>query len=106
MSIWGGIITEPPALRRADWRVAWRGGGACGESKFNPSRPDPQATKRIAFTVAVIALSAKILADGVGTRDEIAAFQARVHIPPAEVKQVGRLGSREAKPNGFDLPIG
>ena len=102
MSIWGIIIGGA-----AGFALGGPIGGLLGavaghavESKFNPSGPDPQATKRIAFTVAVIALSAKMAkADGVVTRDEITAFRARVHIPPAEVKQVGRFwGSREENP--------
>jgi DnaJ like chaperone protein len=40
----------------------------------------------------MIALSAKMAkTDGVVSRDEIAAFRERVHIPPSEVKQVGRF---------------
>ena len=64
----------------------------------------PQATKRIAFTVAVIALSAKMAkADGVVTHNEINAFRARVHIPPAEVKQVGQFWDLARQtPNGFE----
>ena len=30
-------------------------------------------------------------ADGIVSRDEIAAFRERVHIPPSEVKQVGKF---------------
>ena len=78
--------------------------GHAVESKFTPSGPDPQATKRIAFTVSVIALSAKMAkADGVVTHNEINAFRARVHIPPAEVKQVGRFWDLARKtPHGFE----
>ena len=56
------------------------------------------------FTVAVIALSAKMAkADGIVTRDEIAAFRARVHIPPFEVKQVGRFWDLARQtPDGFE----
>ena len=42
-------------------------------------------------------------ADGVVTRDEITAFRARVHIPPAEVKQVGRFWDLARQtPDGFE----
>ncbi len=89
MSIWGIIIGGS-----AGFALGGPIGGLLGavaghavESKFTPPRPDPQATKRIAFTVAVIALSAKMAkADGVVTHNEITAFRTRVHIPPAEVK--------------------
>ena len=63
-----------------------------------------QATKRVAFTVAVIALSAKMAkADGIVSRDEIAAFRERVHIPASEVKQVGRFWDLARQtPAGFE----
>ena len=42
-------------------------------------------------------------ADGIVTRDEIAAFRARVHIPPSEVKQVGRFWDLARQtPDGFE----
>ncbi len=91
MSIWGIIIggTAGFALGGPIGGLLGAAAGHAVESKFAPSRPDPQATKRVAFTVAVIALSAKMAkADGIVTRDEIAAFRARVHIPPSEVKPV------------------
>ena len=49
-------------------------------------------TKRIAFTIGVIVLGAKMAkADGVVTRDEIRAFREVFHIPPEELKNVGRV---------------
>jgi DnaJ like chaperone protein len=52
--------------------------------------PDP--TKQIGFTIAVIALSAKLAkADGVVTKDEIAAFRQIFNVPPDEVKNVARV---------------
>ena len=106
MSIWGIIIggTAGFALGGPIGGLLGAVAGHAVESKFTPSRPDPQATKRIAFTVAVIALSAKMAkADGVVTHNEITAFRARVHIPPAEVKQVGRFWDLARKtPNGFE----
>ena len=53
---------------------------------------EDEATKRIAFTIGVIVLGAKMAkADGVVTRDEIGAFKEVFHIPPDELKNVGRL---------------
>lgn len=50
------------------------------------------ATKRIAFTIGVIVLGAKMAkADGTVTRDEIGAFKEVFHIPPEEMNNVGRL---------------
>ena len=94
MSIWGIIIGGA-----AGFALGGPIGGLLGavaghavERRLGPSRNDPQATKRIAFTVAVIALSAKMAkADGIVSRDEITAFRERVHIPADEVKQVGKF---------------
>ena len=106
MSIWGIIIggTAGFALGGPIGGLLGAAAGHAVESKFVPSRPDPQATKRVAFTVAVIALSAKMAkADGIVTRDEITAFRARVHIPPSEVKQVGRFWDLARQtPDGFE----
>ena len=66
--------------------------------------PESDASRKVAFTVAVIALSAKMAkADGVVSRDEIAAFRRRVDIPPSEVAQVGRFWdlARQTK-EGFE----
>jgi len=65
---------------------------------------ETDASRKVAFTVAVIALSAKMAkADGVVSRDEIAAFRRRVDIPPSEVAQVGRFWdlARQTK-EGFE----
>lgn len=52
----------------------------------------PEQTKHVAFTVAVIALSAKMArTDGVVTRAEIQAFRNRVHIPEKDIKQVAKF---------------
>lgn len=46
----------------------------------------------VAFTVALISLSAKMaMADGVVTRDEIAMFRRVVDVPPGEERNVERL---------------
>lgn len=53
---------------------------------------DPQTRRQIAFTLAMIALSAKMAkADGVVTRDEIDAFRDLVAIPPGEEQNVSRI---------------
>jgi DnaJ like chaperone protein len=50
------------------------------------------ATRRIAFTVGVIVLGAKMAkADGVVKNVEIGAFKEVFHIPPDEMQNVGRL---------------
>ena len=55
----------------------------------------PDATKRVGFTIAVIALGAKLAkADGVVTRDEIAAFREVFRVPPDEVGNVANVFDR------------
>ena len=51
-----------------------------------------QQTRQVAFTMAVIVLSAKMAkADGVVTREEIEVFKRIFHIPPEEMSCVGKL---------------
>jgi DnaJ like chaperone protein len=53
---------------------------------------DPEQNKKVAFTVAVIALSAKMArADGVVTVAEIKSFRQRVQIPEADLHRVGQF---------------
>lgn len=49
-------------------------------------------TRQTAFTIAVIALSAKMAkADGQVTPDEVEAFRQILHVPEEELKNVGRV---------------
>ena len=53
---------------------------------------DPDLRRRVAFSVAMIALSAKMAkADGIVTQDEIRAFQDIFSMPPEERSNVERL---------------
>ena len=53
---------------------------------------DPDLRRRVAFSVAMIALSAKMAkADGIVTQDEIRAFQQIFSVPAAEQRNVARL---------------
>lgn len=53
---------------------------------------DIATRRRVAFSVALIALSAKMAkADGVVTDSEVAAFKEVFHVPPSEMKHVARL---------------
>jgi DnaJ like chaperone protein len=53
---------------------------------------DPQLRRRVAFSIAMIALSAKMAkADGVVTQDEIRAFRQIFVIPAKEARNVARL---------------
>ena len=52
----------------------------------------PEGTSTVGFTVAMIALSAKMAkADGVVTTDEILAFRELFEVPPKEERNVARL---------------
>jgi DnaJ like chaperone protein len=53
---------------------------------------DPELRRKVAFSVAMIALSAKMAkADGVVTEDEVRAFQQIFAIPSNEARNVARL---------------
>lgn len=53
---------------------------------------DPETRRKVAFSVAIIALSAKMAkADGIVTEDEVSAFQDIFEIPPEEATNVARL---------------
>jgi len=53
---------------------------------------DPDLRRRVAFSVAMIALSAKMAkADGIVTQDEVRAFQDIFEVPPSERRNVARL---------------
>ena len=53
---------------------------------------DPVQKRQFAFSIAMIALSAKMaMADGVVTRDEVAAFRRLFEIPSGEERNVSRL---------------
>jgi DnaJ like chaperone protein len=70
---------------------------------------DPSAaTKQVAFTIAVIALGAKMAkVDGVVTRDEVDAFKQVFRIPDEEMKNVGRIFDQARKsPLGFEAYAG
>lgn len=55
-------------------------------------RSDPELRRKVAFSVAMIALSAKMAkADGVVTQDEIRAFHDIFSVPDKELRNVARL---------------
>ena len=96
MSIWGkiiggaaGFVIGGPlgAMLGAGVGHAMDSGLASGVGKAAED-----ATRKITFTIGVIALAAKMAkADGVVTRDEVDAFREVFKIPPHEVKNVGRV---------------
>lgn len=53
---------------------------------------DPQTRRQVAFSIAMIALSAKMAkADGVVTQDEVSAFQEIFEVPEKDARHVARL---------------
>jgi DnaJ like chaperone protein len=66
---------------------------------------DPRAaTRQVAFTIAVIALGAKMAkADGIVTRDEVDAFKQVFRVPEEELKNVARVFDQARNsPLGFE----
>jgi len=66
------------------------------------------ATKQVAFTIAVIALGAKMAkADGIVTRDEVDAFKQVFRVPDDELKNVARVFDQARNsPLGFEAYAG
>lgn len=80
MSVWSKISDSLSALTKGDALSA-----VLGKLQKPPE-------KSIAFTIAVIALGAKMAkADGLVTRDEIAAFRQVFHIPNRDAPQAAKL---------------
>ncbi|APH72784.1 J domain-containing protein [Aquibium oceanicum] len=53
---------------------------------------DPELRRKVAFSIAMIALSAKMAkADGIVTQDEVRAFQEIFSMPPEQERNVSRL---------------
>ncbi|GEQ99629.1 molecular chaperone DjlA [Iodidimonas gelatinilytica] len=76
MSIWESVTSAAFGLLR----------------RITGSEPDDMATRKITFTIGVIALSAKMAkADGQVTQDEVEAFQAIFKVPAHELKNVARV---------------
>src|SRR3569832_2378687 len=68
-------------------------GGADGvEAARTVFSGDPDLRRRVAFSAAMIALSAKMAkAEGIVTQDEVRAFQEIFEVPPSETRYVARL---------------
>ena len=105
MSIWGKVIGGVAGFA-VGGPIGALLGSAAGHLMVDKRRAAAgrDGTKQIAFTIGVIALGAKMAkADGVVTPDEVAAFKEVFHIPPEEMKNVGRvfdLARRDA--HGFE----
>ena len=106
MSIWGKILGGAAGFAVGGPIGALLGaiaGHAIDQYRDQELAPD-SATRQVTFTIAVIVLSAKMAkADGVVTKDEIAAFRRVFQVPPHEVKNVGRIfDMARADASGFE----
>jgi DnaJ like chaperone protein len=82
MSIWTRISAALSALTKGEGLVA----------VFDRLRQSPQPERSVGFTIAVIALGAKMAkADGEVTRNEVAAFRRIFAIPPGEEANAARV---------------
>jgi DnaJ like chaperone protein len=111
VSIWGKIIGGAAGLALGGPIGALLGAVAghavdkmTGEEASGPI-DETASTRKVAFTIGVIVLSAKMAkADGVVTKDEIAAFREVFHVPDDETRNVGRVWDQARKDvAGFEL---
>jgi DnaJ like chaperone protein len=124
MSIWGAILGGAAgfvalggplgallgaAAGHAIGKLARRGGDGATPAEAQFDGIDPRAaTRQVAFTIAVIALGAKMAkADGIVSRAEIDAFKQVFHVPEHEMQNVGRVFDRARRsPHGFEAYAG
>lgn len=96
MSIWGKIIGGAAGLALGG-PIGALIGAVAGHAvdrltTAEAPKDEEAATRKVAFTIGVIVLSAKMAkADGVVTRDEIAAFREVFQVPQDELRNVGRV---------------
>jgi len=96
MSIWGKIVGSVGGFALGGPLGALIGAAAGHAVDRMRAARDAEvaadATKSIAFTIAVVVLGAKIAkADGEVTRAEIDAFRDVFHVPPHEIRNVSRV---------------
>jgi DnaJ like chaperone protein len=95
MSIWGKVLGGAAGFAIGGPLGALIGavaGHAVDRIREPAAEGADDNTKRIAFTIGVIVLGAKMAkADGQVTKDEIAAFREVFRVPPDEIKNVGRV---------------
>ncbi|MFQ5774227.1 MAG: TerB family tellurite resistance protein [Kiloniellaceae bacterium] len=105
MSIWGKVLGGAAGFALGGPLGALIGavaGHAVDKMREAPREgAEADATKKIAFTIGVIVLGAKMAkADGRVTRDEIEAFKQVFHVPREELRNVGRLFNQARRDAG------
>ncbi|MCR9254581.1 MAG: TerB family tellurite resistance protein [Alphaproteobacteria bacterium] len=119
MSIWGKIVGGAAGFALGGPLGALVGAlgghffydGKKGEAEETGARrqeipeDNESGTKKIAFTIGVIVLGAKMAkADGVVTKDEVAAFREIFRVSPDEVDNVAKVFNRAKKDTaGFEI---
>ena len=106
MSVWGKIIGGVGGFAIGGPIGALIGavaGHAVDKARGQGEEPE-DATKSVAFSIATIALGAKMAkADGRVTRDEVDAFKQVFRVPPEEVAQVSKFFDQARKDSrGFE----
>jgi DnaJ like chaperone protein len=92
MSIWGKLSGAAAGFFLGGGPIGALAGAFAGHVLFDRSSRAGEAEPGIAFTIAVIALSAKMAkADGTVTADEIEAFGRMFRVPPSEEANVRRI---------------
>lgn len=95
MSIWGKLIGGAAGFALGGPLGALLGavaGHVYDSTRTAPAESGANPTKQIGFTIAVIALGAKLAkADGVVTEDEVRAFRRVFKVAPEETKNVARV---------------
>lgn len=112
MSIWGKIIGGAAGFFALGGPLGALLGALAGHAIDKQLEEEPalaeaddrRATREIAFTIAVIALGAKMAkADGTVSRAEVAAFKQVFKIPPDEINNVARVFDQAKRDvAGFD----
>jgi len=92
MQLWGKLAGATAGLAAGGPIGALLGGVAGHYFIDRDEEEDVPAEKQVVFTVAVVALGAKMAkADGMVTRDEVAAFKEVFKVPEGQVKNVSRI---------------
>jgi DnaJ like chaperone protein len=92
MSIWGKLATAAAQLSIGSSIAALLADQSGHVSPDRNERRDQRPENEVAFTVGVIALSAKMAkADGVVTKDEVNAFKDAFKVSDTEMRQAARI---------------
>ena len=94
MSIWGKVIGGAAGLALGGpiGGLIGLAVGAAVDVTARSVAADPEATRRVTFTIGVIALAAKMAkADGRVTREEVEAFKQVFRVAPEEMSNVAKV---------------